>query len=163
MRNEPVLCNRWSIHHLTSFYSLLWESFSLLLPHPTERCLVHSVAPRRQKSSCLETQAPFPCQEFLLDPSQLPWSSFPFDRTLEISPSFGFLFNLATMDFVPRSFHSSGRGWVYAAHFLPPPNDKPTRPFCSVGFTENHQEEKENNKRTHVEEMWQYKNAYITA
>lgn len=78
-------------------------------------------------------------------------------------PALGFSLTLLQWTLFPGSFHSSGRGWVYAAHFLPPPNDKPTHPFCSVGFTENHQEEKENNKRTHVEEMWQYKNAYITA
>jgi len=65
-------------------------------------------------------------------------------QTLEVLASTGFLFTLAAIYLISWSFLSSGWGTVYAAaHFLPPPNDKPTSHFCFVGFTENHQGKKE--------------------
>ena len=50
-------------------------------------------------------------------------------------------FFLTLLQSISWSFLSSGWGRVYAAaHFLPPPDDKPTSHFCFVGFTENHRE-----------------------
>lgn len=92
-------------------------------------------------SNCLPPSLLAP--RVLLWPEPAPWSSFPLWQAVEVLAHSGFLCNHATIYFIPWRFLYSGGGSVHAAHFLPPPNDKPTHPFCFVGFTENHQGEKE--------------------
>lgn len=147
MRNGQVLCNMYNSHHPHLLLQSAVRIILISLPPPHQSMSSAFCGPKMMKEPLFGDSSSLPS---LLAPRASPQTAacshdlvFLFARHARSWPALGVFFNHATIYSVPWSFLSSGGGSVYAAHFLPLPNDKHTRPFCFVGFTENHQGEKE--------------------